>query len=62
MKLLDWLQVIMITLKLINKTEMSWWMVFIPIYITLGTMVVKMLIEISPERQRKRFFDNLKKR
>lgn len=62
MKVLDWLQVIMITLKLINKIEMSWWMVFIPTYITLGTMVVKMLIERSPERQRKRFFDNLKKR
>lgn len=62
MKILDWLQVIMITLKLINKIEMSWWMVFIPTYITLGTMVVKMLIERSPKRQRKRFFDNLKKR
>lgn len=39
------MQVIMITLKLLNKIDLSWGMVFLPIYIEIGLLTVKETIK-----------------
>ena len=35
MNYLDTMQIIMVTLKLLNKIDLSWGMVFLPIYIEI---------------------------
>lgn len=37
---LDIMQIIMVTLKLLNKIDLSWGMVFIPIYIEIVWAVI----------------------
>lgn len=39
------MQIIMITLKLLNKIDLSWGKVFIPFYIYIGLLIVKETIE-----------------
>lgn len=39
------LQIILITLKLLNKIDLSWGMVFIPLYIEIGLLTIKETIE-----------------
>ena len=57
------MQIIMITLKLLNKIDLSWGMVFIPTYITVGMVLIVMLIGVYQERKMKRAFDRwVKKR
>lgn len=57
------LQIILITLKLLNKIDLSWKIVFIPTYITVGMVLIVMLIGVYQERKMKRAFDRwIKKR
>lgn len=57
------IQIIMITLKLLNKIDLSWKMVFIPTYIMLGALLAMVLIGVYQERKMKRAFDKwVKKR
>lgn len=57
------LQIILITLKLLNKIDLSWKIVFIPTYITVGMVLIVMLIGVYQERKMKRAFDRwVKKR
>lgn len=57
------LQIIIITLKLLNKIDLSWKMVLIPTYIELGAILIMTLIEIYQEIKMKKAFDKwLKKR
>jgi hypothetical protein len=39
------MQIIMVTLKLLNKIDLSWGMVFIPLYIEIGLLTIKETIE-----------------
>lgn len=60
---LDIMQIIMVTLKLLNKIDLSWGMVFIPLYITLGVILARVLIEVYQDIKMKRAFDKwVKKR
>ncbi|WP_308009290.1 hypothetical protein [uncultured Fusobacterium sp.] len=60
---LDIMQLILITLKLLNKIDLSWGMVFIPLYITLGIILARVLIEVYQDMKKKRAFDRwIKKR
>ena len=57
------LQIILITLKLLNKIDLSWKIVFIPTYITVGMVLIVMLIGVYQEIKMKKVFDKwLKKR
>ena len=40
------LQIVFITLKLCNVLQWSWWMVFIPAYISAGLTIVMIVIAI----------------
>lgn len=57
------LQIILITLKLLNKIDLSWKMVFIPTYIMLGALLIMILIGVYQEIKMKKVFDKwVKKR
>lgn len=57
------LQIILITLKLLNKIDLSWKMVFIPTYIMLGAFLIMILIGVYQEIKMKKVFDKwVKKR
>lgn len=57
------LQIILITLKLLNKINLSWGMVFIPTYIMLGALFAMVLIGVYQEIKMKRVFNKwVKKR
>lgn len=57
------LQIILITLKLLNKIDLSWGMVFIPTYIMLGALLIMVLIGVYQERKMERsFYEKIKKR
>lgn len=40
------LQIVFITLKLCNVLQWSWWMVFIPAYISVGLTIILIVIGI----------------
>ena len=40
------LQIIFIVLKLCNVLQWSWWMVFIPAYISVGLTIILIVLEI----------------
>lgn len=44
--LLEVLQIIFIVLKLCNVLQWSWWMVFIPAYISAGLTVILIVLSI----------------
>ena len=57
------MQIIMITLKLLNKIDLSWKMVFIPTYIIIGIVVIITLIGIYQKGKMERDFNRwIKKR
>lgn len=57
------MQIIMITLKLLNKIDLSWKMVFIPTYIITGIVVIITLIGIYQKGKMERDFNRwIKKR
>lgn len=57
------LQIILITLKLLNKIDLSWGMVFMPTYIMLGAFLIMILIGVYQEIKMKKVFDKwIKKR
>lgn len=59
----EMLQIILITLKLLNKIDLSWKMVFIPTYIMVGALLIMILIGVYQEIKMKKVFDKwLKKR
>ena len=39
-------QIILITLKLLKLIDISWWLVFIPTYISIGLCVIGLLIVV----------------
>ena len=51
------MQIIMVTLKLLNKIDLSWGMVFIPTYIMLGAFLIMILIGVYQEIKMKRVFN-----
>lgn len=60
---LEIVQIIMLTLKLLNKIDLSWGIVFIPSYIALGGGLAAVLIGIYQERKMERsFYEKIKKR
>ena len=44
--LLEVLQIIFIVLKLCNVLQWSWWMVFIPAYISAGLTIILIVLSI----------------
>lgn len=57
------MQIIMVTLKLLNKIDLSWGMVFIPTYIMLGALLAMVLIGVYQEIKMKKVFNKwVKKR
>lgn len=40
------IQIVLIMLKLFKLIDMSWWLIFIPTYITLGIVLIGILIMI----------------
>lgn len=38
------IQIILVTLKLLRLIDFSWWLVFIPTYISLGLFIIGLLL------------------
>lgn len=56
------LQIILITLKLLNKIDLSWGMVFIPTYIAVGVVVIAESISFYQEKKMEKSFNKIIKK